>query len=164
MATRLIFVRHGEAAGGNFPGGDADRPLTPHGQAQAEAVARALAASGVRLERLFSSPLVRARETARALTETGLAENVEICPELLPERGTGPLLELISALPTDRTYAFVGHEPLLSEAVETLLFARPYGALALGKGSVCVLERGQETWRLVALLSTGWFLPTVATP
>lgn len=163
MATRLIFVRHGEAAGANFPGGDADRPLTLHGQAQAEAMARALAASGVRLERLFTSPLVRARETARALTEAGLAEKAEICPDLLPERGTGPLLQLISALPTDRTYAFVGHEPLLSEAVETLLFARPCGALALGKGSWCLLERGQEAWRLVALLSSDWLLPTLAT-
>lgn len=156
MATQLVLIRHGEAVGASFPGGDAERPLTPRGQAQADGVARALAAYGLRFQRLFSSPLVRARETARALVEAGVAEAIEDCPELLPERGTGPLLALIASLPAGDAFAFVGHEPLLSEAAETLLFAKPYGVLALSKGSFCLLERGDTAWCLAALVGSRW--------
>lgn len=158
---KLVFVRHGQAAGANFPGSDADRPLTAEGQRQAAAVAAALGGGGVYLDRLLSSPLRRARETAQALVDAGVAEGVEICPQLLPERGSRALLEIIASLPTDGTYGFVGHEPLLSETAETLLFSAPRGVLVLGKGSLCVVQEEARTWRLVALVASPWlpFLP-----
>lgn len=60
----LILVRHGQTAA-NADGlilGRLDPPLTPQGQAQAEALAAALPAP----DRLICSPLVRARQTADA--------------------------------------------------------------------------------------------------
>jgi len=69
----LLLVRHGESAG-NVRGiiqGWQDEPLTPAGEAQAEAVAARLATAGAAA--LYSSPLIRARHTAeRIAARTGL--------------------------------------------------------------------------------------------
>lgn len=157
MGTWLVFIRHGEAAGGSFAAADADRPLTEHGKEQAQTVAAVLTRAGIVLSRLFASPLQRAQETAAALKEAGLAEVVEKCEELLPERGLAPLLKLVGGL-GEGTFAFVGHEPLLSATVETLCFGAPLGRLALVKGSVCLLSKGEGGWQLVALLPPQWLL------
>ncbi|MBU6423779.1 MAG: phosphoglycerate mutase family protein, partial [Chloroflexi bacterium] len=79
--TTLYFVRHGEseANAARRYAGQADSPLTERGRQQAEAVAAAL--RGVRLDRVVSSDLSRARDTAAAIArEHGLA--VEVFPEL----------------------------------------------------------------------------------
>jgi phosphohistidine phosphatase len=155
---RLVFLRHGQAMA-NFPGGDADRPLSPQGQRQAEAVAGALRRLSLTFSRLFASPLKRAQETAQVLVEEGLASHVEPCPALLPESGPQPLQELLAALPRPGTYGFVGHEPLLSEVMEILLFGQPRGSLAMPKGAVAILAWEEGAWRLEALASPRWFLP-----
>lgn len=80
-ATTLYLVRHGESeanAAGRFAG-RTDSPLTELGRAQAETVAAALA--DVRFDRVVSSDLSRARDTAAAIARRqGLA--VEAFPEL----------------------------------------------------------------------------------
>jgi alpha-ribazole phosphatase len=63
----LHLVRHGDtshAAEGYFAG-DIDPPLTEHGRAQAEAVARV--AAGLDLAAVYVSPKLRARQTAEPL-------------------------------------------------------------------------------------------------
>jgi broad specificity phosphatase PhoE len=63
----IHFVRHGDttqAAEGVFCG-DLDPPLTEHGRAQAELVARAVASYGA--SALYSSPKLRARQTAEPI-------------------------------------------------------------------------------------------------
>jgi broad specificity phosphatase PhoE len=63
---KLFIVRHGQTSW-NIAGraqGHADIPLDPTGQAQAAALARAF--EGVHLDRVISSDLLRARETAEA--------------------------------------------------------------------------------------------------
>lgn len=65
--TELLLVRHAESAW-NADGrwqGHADPPLSARGHAQAAALARALADE--RIDRLLSSDLTRALETARAI-------------------------------------------------------------------------------------------------
>jgi len=65
--TILYLVRHGQSdwnAANRFQG-HVDRPLTDLGRAQAEALARELAATA--LEGIYSSPLRRALETAMAV-------------------------------------------------------------------------------------------------
>lgn len=65
--TTLYFVRHGESeanAAGRFAG-LSDSPLTDRGRAQADAVAEHLA--GVAFDRVISSDLSRARDTAATI-------------------------------------------------------------------------------------------------
>lgn len=79
--TTLYLVRHGEseANAAQRYAGQTDSPLTERGRKQARAVAAALRA--VRFDRVISSDLSRARETAEIIAgEHGLA--VEVFPEL----------------------------------------------------------------------------------
>lgn len=62
MISRLYLVRHGRAAPPGVLAGQADYPLTYEGETQARAVGELLAA--VPLSRAWSSPLLRARQTA----------------------------------------------------------------------------------------------------
>ena len=67
--TQIVLVRHGECEGnreGRFRG-RADFPLNEVGLAQARAAAAAL--KEIPLERVFTSPLLRARQTAEILAE-----------------------------------------------------------------------------------------------
>ncbi|MBM3132085.1 MAG: histidine phosphatase family protein, partial [Chloroflexi bacterium] len=67
---RLILVRHGQTDWNREyrVQGQADPPLNESGKAQAEAIARALKDEPV--EAIYSSPLSRAFETARAIDES----------------------------------------------------------------------------------------------
>lgn len=79
--TQLWLVRHGQTdwnVEGRYQG-QADKPLNANGLAQAEQLAAQL--DGRRFEALYSSDLLRARQTAEALSrKTGLA--VQIDPRL----------------------------------------------------------------------------------
>jgi len=62
----LLLTRHGQAAAGDVMlGGQLDVPLLPSGREEAEALARRL--SGVRIDRIVSSPMLRALETAQTI-------------------------------------------------------------------------------------------------
>lgn len=67
MSARLVVVRHGETHWNvaSRIQGHTDSPLTPAGEAQAAAIAGRLA--GERFDRLVSSDLGRAMQTARAI-------------------------------------------------------------------------------------------------
>lgn len=67
---RLIAIRHGETIWNTERRemGQDDSPLTARGIAQAKAIARRL--SGVHIDKLYSSDLGRAYETATAIQET----------------------------------------------------------------------------------------------
>lgn len=64
MTHYIYLVRHGEHQDAEY--GLADGPLSPRGQRQAELIADRL--SGLPLDRVWHSPLLRANETARAIS------------------------------------------------------------------------------------------------
>lgn len=81
MTATILLVRHAAHAqlGRVLTGRGGDVPLTPGGRAQAEALGERLAAG--RLDAVHTSPVRRARETARAIAAAGgLAET--LVPEL----------------------------------------------------------------------------------
>jgi phosphohistidine phosphatase len=67
----LFIIRHAEAQplGEGGIQDDADRPLTAEGHAQCGPLAAALSRHGVRLDRIITSPLLRARQTAEGVLE-----------------------------------------------------------------------------------------------
>jgi len=68
---RLYFVRHGESTANllrEFSNSGFKHPLTEKGVEQARAVARAL--SGLQVEQIYSSPVMRAVQTAQILAES----------------------------------------------------------------------------------------------
>ena len=71
----LLLTRHGQAAAGEVMlGGQLDVPLMPQGREEAAALARRL--NGVRIDRIVSSPMLRALETAQ-IVATGRPVEVD---------------------------------------------------------------------------------------
>jgi broad specificity phosphatase PhoE len=69
LTTHVVIIRHGQSQGnaeGRF-GGHTDTPLSPRGQKQAQATARALASE--KFSAIYSSDLPRAIETASPLAK-----------------------------------------------------------------------------------------------
>lgn len=71
MATTLYLIRHGETAGDGVKRykGSIDVPLSPRGHAQAARLAAWMRTWTPALDAIYSSPLQRARDTARPLAD-----------------------------------------------------------------------------------------------
>jgi broad specificity phosphatase PhoE len=71
MTTRVLLIRHGETAW-NATGrwqGQAPVPLNESGMSQARRLGAYLAANGTRIDAIYSSDLLRAKQTAQAIAE-----------------------------------------------------------------------------------------------
>ncbi len=116
---RLFLVRHAEAAPGEP---DALRELTPAGRDQARALGMELAANGIRPEVILASPLVRARQTADAVS---LAVGVPV--EIDERLGPGATVESVAEAVDGRgeTVLAVGHQPDLPRIAAQLTGGPP---------------------------------------
>lgn len=106
---RIFLVRHAHAAPGDP---DELRPLTPEGEAAAEALAQTLAAE--QPTAVISSPLLRARQTADRIAEAAGLET-EIDERLAPGATSLTLREAVEE--RGGTVVAVGHQPDCSEIV-----------------------------------------------
>jgi broad specificity phosphatase PhoE len=80
----LLLVRHGETAG-NAAGvwqGSTNSTLNARGEAQARAVAARLAADGLNIAAIYSSPLGRAAQTAKTIAQAVGNPPLELTPAL----------------------------------------------------------------------------------
>ena len=153
MPRQLWFLRHGEAV----PHGatsDADRELTPVGERQAQAAGRALARLGVEFDHCFTSPRVRAIDTARLACEA-LGVNFEIVNSMSAGFDTGDLRELLQIREGDAPLLLVGHEPDFSQIAFDTTGARieleKGGVYALTGTQLLVLLRPRELVSLAGL-------------
>lgn len=161
-SCRLLLLRHGiaEEAGADQP--DAARALTPAGRRRTRAVLQRLVQRQLGCERLFSSPLVRARQTAELAVAAQLAASLELAEALAPGGDALAWLQGLGAQQqlAGQTLALVGHEPDLSVLAATLIGAQP-GSLQLKKAGVAVLQwwPEQARARLLLLMSPKLLLP-----
>lgn len=147
MARQLWLLRHGEAeTHGLRP--DAERPLTERGIEQARAAGLALARLGIVPELVFTSPKVRARDTALLACEALGIEPVEHRP-LAFGFDVGEALTLVaSAGEGEGRVLVVGHEPDFSQVVCDLTGAR----IDMKKGAVAAVRLEGARGELIALL------------
>ena len=164
---KLYLLRHGEAADRDDPQypNDADRPLTPTGIRRTRALARALRRLDIEPDAIFSSPLVRARETAE-IVERGLRlqGRLELTEWLAPSGDVGKLMQRLDELqPKPECILLVGHEPDLSRLISLLCTGGPQLSLTLKKGGLCRLEieslRAGRRAQLEWLLAPRWMGP-----
>jgi phosphohistidine phosphatase len=92
---------------------DAARPLSPMGVRRSHKAAAGLKELCKAPDRLLTSPLIRARQTAKILTEVAGWPRAEIAPELKPGEGAAAVLTLL-AKDRSKRIALVGHQPDLS--------------------------------------------------
>ena len=106
----LYFVRHTTAA--DYSANDAQRALTRQGEDEARRVGIALAGFEVQPSRIFSSPMLRAQQTAGIIgRELKFAGAVETLEELTNGRTTPSLLEALPVVGGE--VVLVGHMPSL---------------------------------------------------
>lgn len=154
---RLIFVRHGMAQGHFNLDQDKDylRELTEEGISDLYKTFKTFKKSQKRIDVIFTSPLSRAVQSAEILWESYKDANLEMMADLDILDDPAHLVEYISFLPNDGTYAFVGHDPHLTRAIASILSLHPeHDFLNLKKGGICVLEGGMwDGFTLELLLS-----------
>jgi phosphohistidine phosphatase len=149
---KLYLVRHGTAT--DIAASDAERELTKEGREEARVVGVALAELGVKPSRVWSSPLMRACQTAEIVAQvTKFRGEVELLDELTNGTSTTALLKALQAYSSQEEILLVGHMPSLSEHLAALIGSKSPQGLPLGKGSVACVDvnvlrpgHGQLRW------------------
>jgi phosphohistidine phosphatase len=138
---KFYLMRHGPAEDQARSGLDADRALSSAGRERVRLVSEALISLEEEPLHIFTSPLVRAVQTAEivaVVTRLGTrAGRVEVRRELAPG-GDGAGLVQTSAHEGLRRVCLVGHEPDLSGAAAALLgtFGRAFEKAMVVSGHI----------------------------
>lgn len=149
---RLYFFRHGIAE--DYVPGEVDsaRALTREGSNRTKAMARVLLNVGVKPRRLYTSPLLRARQTADIVAQV-LGVKVTVRKALAPGFNVEDVATLITGLRNSDDVMFVGHEPDFSTIVSQLIGG---GDVIMKKGGVARVDIGTQHPPRGALV---WLLP-----
>ena len=149
MPAQLWLLRHGEAVPHDSKP-DADRELTPRGERQALAAGEALALLGVEFAACYTSPKVRARDTARLACRALGVEPAEV--DVLADGFDGDdALELLLAHAgedEDARVLVVGHDPSFTQVVHDLTGGR----VDFKKGGVAAIRVARGSGELLVLL------------
>jgi phosphohistidine phosphatase len=108
---------------------DGARPLSPAGIRQSRKAAAGLKQFSRAPDRLLTSPLVRARQTAQILTEVAGWPRAEEAPELSPGGAALAVLTLLGQK-RGKLVAVVGHQPELGALLSACLLGED-GTLAI---------------------------------
>jgi len=131
------FLRHAEAE--DPRGSDFERRLTPKGLEQAEKVGKFCLDNGLVPDLTITSPVVRARETARIVTKTlggDLVEEHWLACGMEPDA----CLREIRAFAHKEFLLLVGHEPDFSHTIAHLIGLADPSALKIRKASLTLVE------------------------
>jgi phosphohistidine phosphatase len=152
----LYLVRHAIAAdrGEEWPD-DNKRPLTERGIHRFKENVGGLRALEATVDEIFSSPLVRAKQTADLLA-AGVdgKPSVKQLEALAPGHSASAVMSQLAKYAKRRRIALVGHEPDLGELAAHLIGAsRP---LPFKKGGVCRIDVESLTSKRAGVLI--WFV------
>jgi len=140
----LYLLRHGIAVDPSEPdfANDAERPLTPKGKRRLLQIAGAMAALDISFDVIFSSPYVRAAETAEIVAKSlKCRKQLSFSADLTPGGNPKSLIQRLNELrPRPENILLVGHEPYLSQLIALLTAGNTSMAIDLKKGSLCKLE------------------------
>jgi len=145
----IYLLRHGIAADLGEDGvmSDADRPLTKKGCEKMKQEAEGMRKLGLEFDLIFTSPLLRTRQTAEAVADVlGLTDKITIIDALAPgrsfARGVSKKAEVfieIGAHGFERAL-LVGHQPDMSELTSVLLTGHRDLNVEFKKGALCAIE------------------------
>jgi phosphohistidine phosphatase len=158
MSHTLYLLRHAIAEVHAPSGRDEDRRLTAEGAAKMRRAALGLSRLDVLPAGIWSSPLVRARETAQ-IVSSALEPNppLTIYDLLAPGHPSAQVLAGLRPPRGSRSLMLVGHEPDLGQLASQLLTGSPSAAaFEFKKGAVMAFEVGALPPKAPATLL--WFM------
>jgi phosphohistidine phosphatase len=146
------FFRHGIAVPHGTRGvAETERPLTPEGRKKTAQAAKGLRRLDLGFDRIYSSPLPRAIQTAEIVGEALRLGTPKILDALLPGTPARHLLDEVRGLPA-KSPLLVGHEPQLSAAISTAVCGAGKGSFEMKKAGLALLELGKGRATLKLLL------------
>lgn len=159
----LYLIRHADALALGERGvtEDAERPLSEQGESQARLLAGVLQKRGVTLERLVTSPFVRARQTADLIAQhwTGTPPEVIACDDLTPDGKARKLAKFVRNLGSDKV-GLVGHIPQITSWAAWLIGDKK-AQIDLAKAGIAYVALGNGPRKgmgiLQWLVSPAWF-------
>jgi phosphohistidine phosphatase len=167
----LYLIRHADALPLGVQGitEDGARPLSDEGRAQAKALGEALSAKGVRLDKIVTSPLVRARRTADGLLAawSESTPDLVVCEELAPGGKRRRLARFLRQL-GGTAVGLVGHQPDLGRLAGWLIGSKK-AQVNIAKAGVahiaCDDALSKGAGALVCLVTLEWLgaLPVTTT-
>jgi phosphohistidine phosphatase len=157
MTCSLYLIRHGVAAdqGPDFPN-DEERPLTEDGIRRLQQALKGLRALDVTVDRVLTSPLLRAKQTAEILA-AGLEcrAPLVVVDALRPGARFETIVAALERLGSAQSVALVGHEPSMGQfAARFIGAARP---LRFKKGGICRIDA--DTIPPVGAGELQWLVP-----
>jgi phosphohistidine phosphatase len=141
MPTKeLYFLRHAIAIDRETSNYNEDeRPLTSDGEKKMIQAVWGMKHLKLSLDGILSSPLTRARQTAQLVKDhLPVSHKIEIEETLRPG---GSLEDFLKKLKTrkEESLLSVGHEPSMSDWIQTLLGVQGQGLIQMKKGALCHL-------------------------
>ncbi len=143
---QIFLVRHAEAVDESLSLRDPHRSLTARGRTQARALGDRLRWHDCVPTHVWTSPLVRAVQTAELVVAgIGCDAPVDVIPDLAPDGSARDLVAAVRALPASSVVVLVGHEPSLSGIGALLVGARELPPLA--KAEAAKIDDDTLRWR-----------------
>ena len=138
---------------------DSQRPLTPKGAKRMRRAAGGMLALGLSFDVIYTSPFVRAKQTADIVAEVfGAEKKLRETGTLATDGDPKELIKLInSANGKFESVLLVGHEPYLSDLISVLVVGDSSLPLAMKKGGLCKLNVATLKYGMCASLE--WLLP-----
>ena len=138
----LYILRHASAGTRRAnPVVDVKRPLDKEGKQQCILVGSFLSALNVQFDRVVSSPLKRALQTASLVgTETGYESKIDVSDALAPQGTVPKFQELVRNLMKYENVLVVGHNPNLTLFFGSLLAPSGRISTRLRKGAVARID------------------------
>jgi phosphohistidine phosphatase len=156
MPYELYLIRHGvaEEQGDAWPD-DTKRPLSEEGMSRLRKSSRGLAALGVSLDVVLTSPLVRTKQTADIVAGAFEPRPPIVTADALAPGGSAQaVLADLEKQSRRKSIALVGHEPGIGELAARLTGSRhPF---EFKKGAVCRID--VETLPAAGPGTLRWFL------
>jgi phosphohistidine phosphatase len=158
----LYLIRHAEAQALGERGvtEDSERPLTPIGEQQSAAVGKMFQRRGIVLDKLISSPYVRAQQTANILLRhLQPAPELETTDALVPNAKPRKLAKFLRSMEGERI-GLVGHLPHIGEWAGWLIGAKKAQIDFAKAGVACVAcgeLPGKGLGTLQWLVTPKWF-------
>jgi phosphohistidine phosphatase len=144
--VEIFLIRHAEAADETLEIKDPARPLTTLGRDQARSLGERLRWHDCEPTHVFTSPLVRAVQTAELVTAAlGAHCIVGVEPALAPGASVRQVVSSLAGVPTESSVLLFGHEPGLSD-VAALLVGDP-DVPVIAKAEAMRISGGRVRWR-----------------
>lgn len=151
----IFILRHGKAED-NFSGisSDSKRKLTVTGKNEMIEIADGLNHLDFSFDYVYSSPLVRAKETAEIIVKhmSGKKKKIILQNDLKPESDVSSISEKLIVLSPDSKILLVGHEPHLSCFVSSIISNQSDVSINLKKGGFVHIRVHVSNSKLIGTL------------